>query len=193
MYNNFPQLFCTLLVFRSPAQRLILSLASSSHSKSSRVLLLPNQEQLSRLGYTSDSLPPSMFVPFDRSLYPGRNFCRPASSFVLRFSSKLVLTGVQPISKLINMSENICVRLIVSEATRICQEWVVVQDTHKVLVPKFWCFATAVQCFVQSPHLVFFQSCVVRLIWFCWFCKQILVDIRVQECCVYVNCNCDVV
>ena len=42
---------------------------------------------------------------------------------------------------------------IVSEATRICQEWVVAQtfqDTHKVLVPQFWCFATAVQCFVQS-------------------------------------------
>ena len=34
------------------------------------------------------------------------------------------------------MNENVCVRLIVSEATRIRQEWVIVQtfqDTHKVL------------------------------------------------------------
>ena len=30
----FPQLFCTLFVFRPPAQRVILSLASSSHSES---------------------------------------------------------------------------------------------------------------------------------------------------------------
>ena len=94
------------------------------------------------------------------------------------------------------MNENVCVRLIVSEATRIRQEWVIVQtfqDTHKVLVPLFWCFAIAVQCFLQSPHFVFFQSCVIPLIWFWWFCKQILVDIRVQECCVYINCNYDVV
>ena len=35
----FPQRFCTLLVFRPPAQRVILSLASSSHSESSRSIL----------------------------------------------------------------------------------------------------------------------------------------------------------
>ena len=53
-----------------------------------------------------------------------------------------------------------------------------------MLVPQFWCFAIAVHCFVQSPHFVFFQSCVIPLVRFWWFCKQILVDIRVQECCV---------
>ena len=43
----------------------------------------------------------------------------------------------------IDMNENICVRLIVSEATWIRQEWVIgqtFQDTHEVLVPQFWCF-----------------------------------------------------
>ena len=49
-------------------------------------------------------------------------------------------------------------------------------------MPQFWCFVISVQCFVQFPHLVFFQSCVIPLIWFWRFCKQVLIDIRVQEC-----------
>ena len=60
-------------------------------------------------------------------------------------------------------------------------------------MPQFWCFAISEQCFVQFPHFVFLQSCIIPLIWFWWFCKQVLIDIRVQECCVYVNRNCDVV
>ena len=95
-----PQLFCTLFVFRLPAQRVILSLASSSHSESSRVLLLPNQEHLSRFGCTSDSLPPSILVPFARSLCPRNKICHLSSLFFLRFSSKLVLTRVQSVSEL---------------------------------------------------------------------------------------------
>ena len=93
------------------------------------------------------------------------------------------------------MNENICVCLIVSETTWVRQEWVMVQtfqDTHEMLMPQFWCFAISVQCFFQFPHFVFFQSCVIPLIWFWRFCKQVLVDIRVQECCVYVDRNCDV-
>ena len=94
------------------------------------------------------------------------------------------------------MNENICVCLIVSETTWVRQEWVIVQtfqDTHEVLMPQFWCFAISLQCFVQFPHFVFFQSCVIPLIWFWRFCKQVFIDIRVQECCVYVDRNCNVV
>ena len=69
----------------------------------------------------------------------------------------------------INMNENICVRLIVSEALGIRPEWVVVQtfqDTHKVLVPQFRCFAITLQRFLQFPHFVFFQSCIIPLVRF---------------------------
>ena len=27
-------------------------------------------------------------------------------------------------------------------------------------MPQFWCFAISVQCIVQFPHFVFFQSCI---------------------------------
>ena len=53
------------------------------------------------------------------------------------------------------------------------------------------CDSRTVLCSIST--LRFFQSCVIPLVWFWWFCKQILADISVQECCVYVNCNCDVV
>ena len=57
---------------------------------------------------------------------------------------------------IIDLNENVCVRLIVSEAPWIRQEWVIVQtfqDTHEVLVPQFWGFAISVQCCVQFPLL----------------------------------------
>ena len=33
-----------------------------------------------------------------------------------------------------------------------------------LLVPQFWSFAMSEQCFVQFPHFVFFQSCIMPLI-----------------------------
>ena len=115
----YPQMFCTFLVFRSPAQRVILSLASSSRSESSPVLLLPYQEQISRLGCTSDSPPPSILVPFAPPLYPRRKFCHPTSPFVQQSQN---LTSRPELQTVINMNENMCVRLIVSEATRNRQD-----------------------------------------------------------------------
>ena len=89
------------------------------------------------------------------------------------------------------MNETICVRLIVSEATRIRQEWVVSSDfpgysqgvDAKILV---LCDSRTMLCSVSTLRLL-------SILRHWWFCKQILVDICVQECCVYVNFTCDVV
>ena len=65
------------------------------------------------------------------------------------------------------------------------------QDTDNMLVPQFRCFAIPIQRFVQFPHFVVARRCVMPLVRFWWFCEQVLVYICVQECCVYVNRNCD--
>ena len=67
MYNRFPTT--------------VLYMASSLLSESSRVLLLTNQEHLSRFGCTWDLLPPGILVPFSRSLCSGSKFCHPSSPF----------------------------------------------------------------------------------------------------------------
>ena len=144
MYNSFPlRLSCTRLASQPPARAVTLSLASSSRSESTLVSSLPDQAQQSRLRCTSDSPPPSIHEPCSRSLCRERRFCRPVSPFVPRSTSRFVLAKTQPIAKfqfsakqqtVINVNENVDVHLIVSETTRICQEWVIVQtfqDTDK--------------------------------------------------------------
>ena len=63
----------------------------------------------------------------------------------------------------------ICVRLIVSEATRIRQEWVVVQtfqDTHKVLMPQFMvlCDGRTMLCSVSTLRLLSILRYTTRLV-----------------------------
>ena len=66
------------------------------------------------------------------------------------------------------------------------------QDADDVWVPQFRCFATTIQRFVQFPHFIIAQRCVIPFVRFWWLCKQILVNICVQECCVNIDRNCDV-
>ena len=92
------------------------------------------------------------------------------------------------------MNENICVRLIVSETTWIRQEWLTVQtfqDTHEVLMQQFRCFAITIQRLVQFQLFIIAQRCIIPYVRFWWLCKQVLVNICVQECYVYVDRNCD--
>ena len=157
MYNSFP--FTVLYIAR-------LSCSSSTSDSVVGVLFtLGVITGFSRFGCTSDSLPPSILVPIARSLCPGSKFCHPSSLILHRFQN---LTSRSKHQTVIDMNENMCVCLIiVSEATWIRQEWVIIQtfqDTHEVLMPQFWCFAISVQCFVQFPHFIFFQSCITPLI-----------------------------
>ena len=90
------------------------------------------------------------------------------------------------------LSTKVDVQLIVSETSRICQEWVIVrtfQDTEDMLVPQFRCSAITKQRFVQFPHFIITQRCITPFVRFWWLCKHVLVNICVQECCVYVDRN----
>ena len=84
MYNSLPAtvLYIARLSPSSSTSDTVVG-ASSSHSESSQVLLPPNQEHLSRFGCSSDSLPPSILVPFARSLCPRSKICHPSYPFFL--------------------------------------------------------------------------------------------------------------
>ena len=45
-------------------------------------------------------------------------------------------------------------------------------------------------CSVSTLRL---RATLIPFVRFWWLCKQLLINISVQECCVYVDYNCDVV
>ena len=51
----------------------------------------------------------------------------------------------------------------------MCQEWVIIQtfpDTDNILMPQFRCFAMTIQRFVQFPHLIITQRCIIPFVRF---------------------------
>ena len=151
----FPQLFCTEWLS-----------ASSLHSESSRVLLLPNQEHLSLFGCASTEYPRAV-----RSItLPKKQIMSPVFSILHviliktcfnKSSTSFRTSFFGPNIKPSSTWTKIFVHLIVSETTWVRQEWVIVQtfqDNHEVLMPQFWCFAISVQNFVQCPHFIWFLA-----------------------------------
>ena len=79
------------------------------------------------------------------------------------------------------MSEHVGFKFIISQATRISQEWTTVyvfEDRHYVFVRQFWCFAVSIQCCVRLPDFIWLHA--KSFLMTRWLGIQVLVDVCVE-------------